>query len=262
MKIRFVIWLFVCNLGLGQNTPAFDKLFRVFSAYDTAYIKMEYDTLTFPISDIEEFKVAGLKKILVAEAKAKTKILPPFFIKTKYRRFIKSMGGRLIRDFESSTIYEIVLQDTQHLFFTEIYNDGLDYSLTLIKTNRYKLNPQDIYNQVSTKGNISLYINFGTNKIHVPNEGQEVINSIVSFMKRWKNIKLSIEGHTDNVGTPEENMELSVARANAVMLSLVTNGISAERLKAKGWGETKPKANNATEAGRQQNRRVELVRIR
>ena len=262
MKTSAFIWLFICNLLVAQNTPPLDKLFRVFKAYDTAYMKVEYDTLLIPISDIEEVQLAGLKKILVAEAKTKDKILPSRFIKKKYGRLLKSMGGHIIKDFEAAAIYEIVLQDTQHLFFTEIYNDGADYSLTLLKTNHYKLNPQDIYNEISASGNISLYINFGTNKTHIPAEAEEVINSILQFMTQWENIKLSIEGHTDNVGTPEENMRLSIERANTVMLSLITNGISATRLKAKGWGETKPKADNKTEASRQQNRRVELVRIK
>lgn len=262
MKISIFISLFLCNLALGQDTPAFDKLFRIFKAYDTSYMKIEQDTIILPISDIEEVEVAGLKKILVAKAKTEKKVLPPNFIKTKYRHFIKSMGGHVIRDFESASIYEIVLQDTQHLFLTEIYNDGLDYSLTLIKTNRRKLNPQNIYNEISSKGNISVYINFGTNKTHVPPEADEIISSIKGFMEKWEKIKISIEGHTDNVGTPEENMTLSLARANAVMLSLITSGIPAQRLKAKGWGETKPKADNRSAAGRRQNRRVELVRIR
>ena len=185
----------------------------------------------------------------------------PAFIESKYHRLVTSLGGNLIKDFGASNIYEIILQDTQHIFLTEVYNEGFNYSLTLIKTNQYKLNWRDIYNEISSKGMISLYINFGFKQTQVPHEAQEVIQSIIAFMDRWKDIKLSIEGHTDNIGTPEKNKQISLERANAVMLSLVTNGVASSRLKVKGWGETKPKSSNSTEEGRQENRRVELVRI-
>ena len=74
-------------------------------------------------------------------------------------------------------------------------------------------------------------------------------------------LKLAIEGHTDNVGADEANLSLSARRAAAVKTLLVGQfGVSGDRLTTKGLGATKPSAPNTTAEGRQTNRRVELVK--
>ena len=75
-------------------------------------------------------------------------------------------------------------------------------------------------------------------------------------------MRLSIEGHTDSDGTEEHNSELSQNRANAVVNYLVRKyGVDANRLEAKGWGESKPIDSNDTAEGKANNRRVELVKL-
>ncbi|MFT3769140.1 MAG: OmpA family protein [Minicystis sp.] len=82
---------------------------------------------------------------------------------------------------------------------------------------------------------------------------------MVSLLVANPTIKsMSIEGHTDNQGTPEYNQRLSDDRANAVLAYLVKKGIDPHRLTAKGYGLTKPRATNDTDEGRQKNRRVEF----
>jgi len=71
-------------------------------------------------------------------------------------------------------------------------------------------------------------------------------------------VKIQIEGHTDNIGNASDNMKLSENRAKAVVNYLVSKNISITRLTAKGFGATKPIADNSTEEGRAQNRRTEL----
>jgi OOP family OmpA-OmpF porin len=72
-------------------------------------------------------------------------------------------------------------------------------------------------------------------------------------------LKVSIEGHTDNVGKPRDNKKLSQERAESVVAFLVEKGVAAERLSAKGWGEEKPVTTNDTDEGKAANRRVEFV---
>jgi OOP family OmpA-OmpF porin len=73
--------------------------------------------------------------------------------------------------------------------------------------------------------------------------------------------RLSVEGHTDSTGSDGHNQQLSDARAHSVLEFLVQHGIAPDRLVSKGWGESKPLANNATAIGREHNRRVEFVII-
>ncbi len=81
------------------------------------------------------------------------------------------------------------------------------------------------------------------------------------MLKEHADLKLTIEGHTDNVGKAESNQTLSEKRAAAVRQYLIDNyQIDGARLEAKGLGQTKPAGANDTAEGRQQNRRVELVK--
>ncbi len=73
-----------------------------------------------------------------------------------------------------------------------------------------------------------------------------------------KGYGLKIDGHTDNVGKADMNMELSIKRAEAVKAYLVSKGVTASKLQTEGFGLTKPIADNTTAAGRQKNRRVEM----
>jgi len=74
-------------------------------------------------------------------------------------------------------------------------------------------------------------------------------------------IRIEVGGHTDNVGRPANNLRLSQQRAEAVRAYLITKGVKADRLVAKGFGGTQPIADNKTAAGRAKNRRVELKKI-
>jgi outer membrane protein OmpA-like peptidoglycan-associated protein len=72
------------------------------------------------------------------------------------------------------------------------------------------------------------------------------------------NLKIEISGHTDNAGKPADNLLLSNNRAKAVITYLVSKNIAAQRLSSKGYGETKPIADNKTEPGKALNRRTEM----
>ena len=81
---------------------------------------------------------------------------------------------------------------------------------------------------------------------------------MVKLLNENPTIKIEISGHTDNVGTPSDNIILSNNRAKAVVNYLVSKGIGTQRLTYKGYGETQPVADNKTEEGRAMNRRTEM----
>jgi outer membrane protein OmpA-like peptidoglycan-associated protein len=85
------------------------------------------------------------------------------------------------------------------------------------------------------------------------------IDRVASFLKKYPERSVTIEGHTDNTGDNDYNYNLSVERAFSVRSALMAQGIDSSRIEAKGFGEEMPVASNANAAGRQQNRRVDLI---
>ena len=85
------------------------------------------------------------------------------------------------------------------------------------------------------------------------------IQKIADFLKENPDVKIRLEGHTDNLGDPQLNKELSMNRAGQIRNLLIERGINFERIRVSGWGGSRPVASNQTEEGRTQNRRVEMV---
>lgn len=110
------------------------------------------------------------------------------------------------------------------------------------------------------KGRATLNIQFDTNKAVVKDQYFAELAELADIMRKYPNLKVMIEGHTDSVGTDDLNMTLSQKRADSVKNFLVAIlGIDASRLDAKGYGETRPVEDNNTKEGRQKNRRVEAA---
>jgi len=102
-------------------------------------------------------------------------------------------------------------------------------------------------------------INFAFNSDVIEASSFGLMDTIVSVVQEHPEIvRLSIEGHTDNVGTPRYNLDLSTRRAASVMRYLTEHGVAASRLTSQGFGLTRPRATNDTDAGRAENRRVEF----
>ncbi|APU10903.1 hypothetical protein A5M85_11600 [Cellulophaga lytica] len=124
-----------------------------------------------------------------------------------------------------------------------------------------KVTAEDILKEITDKGIATLHINFDTGKSRIKADSYEAISEISKMMKSNPELKISIEGHTDNVGDASSNLKLSKNRAQAVLMAMVEEGINETRLKSEGFGETKPLDDNTTEEGKAQNRRVELRKI-
>lgn len=99
---------------------------------------------------------------------------------------------------------------------------------------------------------------FDTDKFELKPQSRIELMKLVEFMEVNPRIRIELGGHTDNVGSDDANLALSQKRAASVVEFLVQNGVAADRLSSKGYGESKPLADNSTEAGRAQNRRTEF----
>ena len=100
---------------------------------------------------------------------------------------------------------------------------------------------------------------FATGKADLNTGGKKAVDQIATFMRNYPDRVVSITGFTDSVGSKKSNVALSERRAAAVQQALVADGIDASRIQTHGMGESNPVASNATAAGRQKNRRVEVA---
>jgi outer membrane protein OmpA-like peptidoglycan-associated protein len=100
---------------------------------------------------------------------------------------------------------------------------------------------------------------FDTGKYTLRPAAREKLARVGGIVLSHPGLKIEVEGHTDSVGSDEFNQKLSEQRANAVREYLLSQGMQASSLTAKGFGESTPVASNDTAAGKQQNRRVELI---
>ena len=101
-------------------------------------------------------------------------------------------------------------------------------------------------------------VNFDFDKSNIRADARPILDEAISTLKQYKEITLSVEGHTDSVGTEAYNQKLSERRAKSVADYLAKGGIDSKRMTEKGFGESQPVASNDTAEGRAENRRVEL----
>ncbi|MGV6809690.1 MAG: OmpA family protein [bacterium] len=102
-------------------------------------------------------------------------------------------------------------------------------------------------------------ITFDTGSSDVKASSYGVLNNLAQTMVRYNQTRINVAGHTDSVGSDSDNLRLSQQRAYNVRNYLIDQGVPAQRMKAIGYGETRPIADNTTEQGRAKNRRVEIT---
>ena len=152
--------------------------------------------------------------------------------------------------------YGLNVSKPGYLFFSE--NFALD-------TIREYIDPFEIdiplYPIVVGEKIILRNIFFETNSYKLKDESKAELDKLVLFMKQNPKLIAEISGHTDNVGSDEDNLILSENRAQAVVDYLIENSINKSRIKSKGYGENKPIDTNNTPEGRAKNRRTEFTVI-
>ena len=144
------------------------------------------------------------------------------------------------------------------LFFT----DGEEANPSLFGNFRLAAGGKKLYDAIAATGRVAtqgIYFDSGSDRVRP--ESSPTLKEIAQMLTEHPDLAITIEGHTDNVGSAQANHDLSNRRAAAVKQALVsTYSIDAARLTSTGFGDTKPVAKNDTPEGRQQNRRVELVK--
>jgi OmpA-OmpF porin, OOP family len=181
-----------------------------------------------------------------------------------YEAAIKKIGGTRLGGDERRIAAEVRKAGAMTGVYVEVYNDGRDYDLVIVETQAMR---QDVTadaavmgRELTATGKTIIYgIYFDTGSAVIKAESEPAITEMVKLLKGTPTLKAFVVGHTDNVGTLDANLKLSADRAASLVNALVGRGIDATRLKPAGVGPYSPIGSNKEDAGRAQNRRVELV---
>jgi outer membrane protein OmpA-like peptidoglycan-associated protein len=154
------------------------------------------------------------------------------------------------------------LQRSETVYIENMYMNGSDNPI-YIGPIRIAGGGRDLYDRLAKEGRVATQgIFFATNSDRIRPESTPTLEEIGTMLKDHPELRIAIEGHTDSDGEDAYNQTLSEKRAAAVKAYLTaTYGIQDSRLQTAGFGESKPVEDNATPEGKQQNRRVELVRV-
>jgi OOP family OmpA-OmpF porin len=280
MKNKLWISVFVLLLipvaGQAQDEESEYKDTQWFSGMPNYYIydaqDIEFDSYNF-YNGKNCTTVEGRKFKRTYSLKEDAQKASVIQIMRNYENAIKSMGGTVIYEgapqeadcADNNGLNMVVgkaVKGGDELWVEIVTLGGGDYYLTIVLKELMKqdVTASSMFEALNRDGHIALYINFDTGKSIIRDESKPIIDQIVEMMKENSDLKLNVEGHTDNVGSAASNKVLSEERAKAVVNAIVSQGISADRLSPAGYGMDKPIADNSTEEGRAKNRRVELVR--
>jgi outer membrane protein OmpA-like peptidoglycan-associated protein len=252
-----------------KDTPWFSGMPNYF-IYDAQDV--EFDSYNF-FTGKDCTTVEGRKFKRVYALKEDAKKSSVLQVMRNYSNALKSMGGAVLYEGMPqeadcadnnglNMVVGKVVKEGNEMWVEVVTLGGDDYYLTIVLKDLMKqdVTASSMFEALNREGHVALYINFDTGKSIIRDESKPIIDEIVQMMKSNPELKLSVEGHTDNVGTPASNKTLSEARAKSVVSALVGQGIAADRLSPVGYGQDKPVADNGTEEGRAKNRRVELVK--
>ncbi len=237
----------------------------LFSRMKNFYIeecKSAYDAVEFYIKDSDNKTVEGQMTRIEYYLNENAPRPSQLQIRRNYGNAAKAIGGTILFDEDNYLTGRLTKNGKEIWFKLDIYNDGSNFALTVLEVGEMvqEVAADAMYEALSKDGFMALYINFDTGKAEIKPESQGTVAQIVALLNGHADLKLSIEGHTDNVGTPAANKVLSEQRAQAVMAAVIKGGIAASRVSAVGWGQEKPIADNRGEDGRAKNRRVEIVK--
>lgn len=264
---NILIILLVCvGLCLAQEEDAEGcKDHPMFSRMKNFYItncESNFDAADFYVSDSDLKSIEGQKTQIDYYLTEGSPIPSYLQIRRNFNNALKSIGGTVLYEGDRYLCGNLIKNNREIWMSVEGYNDGWEYRLLIVEIEEMvqEVTANDMLDALNREGFMALYINFDTGKSNIKPESQPIIDQIVQLMKDNPDLKLSIEGHTDSVGAPQNNTLLSENRAKAVMNAVVGAGIEASRLAAVGWGQERPIADNRSEEGRAKNRRVEIVK--
>ncbi len=181
-----------------------------------------------------------------------------------YRNFLNALEkANWTIDFKNPTSQITAHKGSDYVFFDNVNASYYYETIVHLKEMQQEVvaDAAALDSEIKKSGHVAVYgIHFDTGKADLLPDSESTLNEIVKLMQQEADLKLRVEGHTDNRGSPAPNQALSERRAQAVVAWLTAHGVAGSRLTAKGFGQNKPIADNSTPEGQGKNRRVELVK--
>lgn len=179
-----------------------------------------------------------------------------------YENAIKAVGGEVIFTRGYYSVMRGTWQGREVWAEIRASDTGRYYFLTIIEKEPMVqvITASQMGTALDRDGFIALDIQFDFASSSIKPGSRPAIAEIAALLKARPDLRVGVEGHTDDVGDAQSNMALSLERARAVVAALVAAGVPESRLVAAGFGEERPIADNRTEEGRARNRRVEMVK--
>jgi OmpA-OmpF porin, OOP family len=227
----------------------------------------DFDAFEFRISaDETTRRVEGKSWEFQYNLKEGARHASPLEISRNYANQFTARGGKVIFQAADASITSMMMPLGSGERWMQIQTNGDAIIMNIIETaamvQKVEFSADELAEQVVSTGRVVLHgILFDTAKTEIKPESNPVLDEVATMMKRSAALKFRIEGHTDNVGAKAANLTLSKGRAASVKTALVARGVDAARLTSEGLGDTQPVGSNATDEGRQQNRRVALVKL-
>ena len=274
MLAALVAVLFVAAPVVAQDDTEGAKDHPLVSRYPgywiSDYDEQEFGAADFRLPDNAEKHVEGRYWLIHYELKEGAKKGGPIQIGRNYINAFTAKGGsKVFEDLEVGggvATATLPVKGKTIWLQVDVYNSGNNYQLTIVEeagmAQKVEFTAAELASELDAKGSIAIHgILFDTGKATIKAESAAALAPIGELLKSDGALKLEIQGHTDNAGDKAANLKLSQDRAASVKDYLVkTFAITATRLTTSGFGDTKPVAANTDEAGRAQNRRVELVK--
>ena len=223
-----------------------------------------FDQLDFVNSAGEERKLEGNLTFISYSMNAESVKPAPSnvqIIKNYSNAILKIGGKKVYENFDIGGFYNLKKNGKEYNIKVYVVNTS-DIALNIMEMEAMvqEITANEMLDSLKKNGHIALNILFETGKSAIQSASFPVVDQILELMKSDATLKISIEGHTDNVGDAVSNKKLSNDRAKAVMDALIAKGVDKTRLSFVGWGQEKPVGDNKSEDGRAQNRRVEIVK--
>jgi outer membrane protein OmpA-like peptidoglycan-associated protein len=224
----------------------------------------EFDKFEFQTGKREKNRVEGkftMIKYQIGEKKTQQSGLA---VTRNYENALKQLGGTIAASDPDRWMNGSAKVDGKEVW-VEVYKGNGFYTLNIIEKQAMQqhvvADAASLTADLARTGHVTVHgIFFDTGKTELKAESKAALDEVVKLLKADAALKLWVVGHTDSVGSVDDNMKLSQGRAEAVVSSLVSQGIAAARLKGHGVGPLAPISSNDAEDGRARNRRVELVK--